>query len=76
MNAHKLLWNYPEKYKNVTIHLSDKLISELEGRICSTGILNGVIVGSRYNRCWPVHGILVASLGLKDSQLIIRQYHF
>ena len=72
MNTFKVLWNYPEKFSNIVIHLYMKegfiLMGTLIGGsgfedvifqagICSSGSMNGVISGSHYCRSWAVHGL-------------------
>ena len=78
MNTWKLIWNYPELYSNVLIHLGDfyylkenfgKLVLNsgfediiFQFGICSQESLNGVIFGSHYNRGWIVHNAFSEAL--------------
>ena len=74
VNAFKLVWNYPDIFDNVVIHLGDihfmkEMFSILgllikgggfgeivfQSGLSTSGSLNGVIVGSHYNRSWKVH---------------------
>ena len=68
INAERVLWNYPVKFKNVLIHLGDfHFMKENFGVIgnigvWSTGSLNGVLTGCHYKRVWTVHRVFSEAL--------------
>ena len=91
MDAERVLWNYPSKFKNVIIHLGDfHFMGESFGVIgkivkgfgfediiyqagaCSTGSLNGVLMGYYYNRAWTVHSAFSEAL----QRLLIERFIF
>ena len=47
INAHKVLWNYPERFKNIIIHLGDfhfmkEMFAVLEKLVCGSGFEDAV----------------------------------
>ena len=60
MNAYKLVWNYPDKFSNVLVHLGEfhfikEIFNVVRTMIDRYGSLVSVINGSHFNRCWRVH---------------------